>query len=40
VVAADEFHGDNPGLRTWLEGEGIRYVMAVLRDHAAPTGAG
>jgi hypothetical protein len=28
-VAADEAYGDNPGLRRWLEGEGIRYVMAV-----------
>jgi SRSO17 transposase len=39
-VAADEFYGDNPGLRTWLEGEGIRYVMAVSCDHAVPTAAG
>ncbi len=32
-VAADEAYGDNPGLRRWLEGEGIRYVMAVSCDH-------
>lgn len=32
-VAADEAYGDNPGLRQWLQGEGIRYVVAVSRDH-------
>jgi SRSO17 transposase len=39
-VAADEFYGDNPGLRGWLEGQQIRYVMAVSCDHAVPTAAG
>ena len=39
-VAADEFYGDNPGLRGWLEGEGIRYVMAVSCDHPVATAAG
>src|SRR5713226_1948895 len=28
-VAADEVYGQNPGLRSWLEGAGISYVMAV-----------
>jgi SRSO17 transposase len=36
-VAADEFYGDNPGLRGWLESEYIRYVMAVSCDHAVAT---
>jgi SRSO17 transposase len=39
-VAADEFYGDNPGLRGWLEGEQIRYVMAVSCDHPVPTVGG
>jgi SRSO17 transposase len=39
-VAADEFYGDNPGLRGWLEDQRIRYVMAVSCDHAVPTVAG
>jgi SRSO17 transposase len=39
-VAADEFYGDNPGLRHWLEGRQIRYVMAVSCDHAVLTAAG
>jgi SRSO17 transposase len=39
-VAADEFYGDNPGLRGWLESERIRYVMAVSCDHSVPTAAG
>src|SRR5262249_52608723 len=39
-VAADEFYGDNPGLRGWLESERIRYVMAVSCDHPVPTAAG
>jgi SRSO17 transposase len=38
-VAADEFYGDNPGLRGWLEDQRIRYVMAVSCDHAVPTAA-
>jgi len=28
-VAADEVYGQNPGLRSWLEGRPISYVMAV-----------
>jgi SRSO17 transposase len=28
-VAADEVYGQNPGLRAWLEGKAISYVMAV-----------
>jgi len=28
-LAADEVYGQNPGLRSWLEGEDISYVMAV-----------
>ena len=28
-VAGDEVYGGNPGLRSWLEDEGISYVMAV-----------
>jgi SRSO17 transposase len=39
-VAADEFYGDNPGLRGWLEGQRIRYVMAVSCDHPVPTATG
>jgi SRSO17 transposase len=39
-VAADEAYGDNPGLRGWLEGEGIRYVMAVSCDHLVATADG
>src|SRR5262249_6049062 len=39
-VAADEFYGDNPGLRGWLESERIRYVMMVSRDHLVATAAG
>jgi SRSO17 transposase len=39
-VAADEAYGDNPGLRRWLDGEGIRYVMAVSCDHLVATAQG
>ncbi len=39
-VAADEAYGDNPGLRRWLEGEGIRYVVAVSCDHMLATAQG
>jgi SRSO17 transposase len=39
-VAADEFYGDNPGLRGWLDAEQIRYVMAVSCDHPVPTATG
>ncbi len=28
-VAGDEVYGGNPGLRKWLEDEGIGYVMAI-----------
>jgi SRSO17 transposase len=37
---ADEAYGDNPGLRAWLDGEDINYVMAVSCDHqfTTPTG--
>src|SRR6266851_1607648 len=49
--AADEVYGQNPHLRSWLEGEGISYVMAVpcsqdVRDRGGqdarrcPDGAG
>jgi SRSO17 transposase len=39
-VTADEAYGDNGPLRTFLEQEGIAYVLAVARDHlvATPTG--
>jgi len=39
--AADEEFGQNPGLRTYLETEGIAYAMAVCappRDHRALPG--
>jgi SRSO17 transposase len=36
-VAADEFYGDNPGLRGWLESEDLRYVMAVSCNHLVST---
>ncbi len=39
-VAADEAHGDNGPLRTWLEQQHIAYVLAVARDHRVPAGAG
>lgn len=37
---ADEAYGDNPGLRTWLDGEDINYVLAISCDQqfATPTG--
>ena len=37
---ADEAYGDNPGLRDWLDGEDINYVMAVSCDRrfTTPTG--
>jgi SRSO17 transposase len=37
---ADEAYGDNPGLRTWLAGVGLDYVMAISCDHrfTTPTG--
>jgi SRSO17 transposase len=38
--AGDEVYGDNPKLRTRLEGARIRYVLAVSCDHRVPAGAG
>src|SRR5271170_3610187 len=39
-VTADEAYGGNPKLRTWLEEQGIRYVMAVSCDTVIPAAAG
>ena len=39
-VAADEVYGQNPHLRSWLEGEGISYVMAVPCSETFTTAAG
>jgi SRSO17 transposase len=39
-VSGDEVYGSNGPLRTWLEDQKIRYVMAVSRDHQVPAGAG
>src|SRR5712692_2750064 len=39
-VAGDEVYGGNPGLRSWLEGEGISYVMAVACSEMITTAAG
>jgi SRSO17 transposase len=39
-AAADEVYGDNGPLRTWLEKNQVRYVLAVSRDHRIPVGAG
>ncbi len=39
-LAADEVYGQNPGLRSWLEGEGISYVMAVPCSETFATAAG
>jgi hypothetical protein len=39
-VTADEAYGGNPGLRTWLEEQGIPYVMAVSCDAVISTAAG
>ena len=39
-VAGDEVYGCNTALRTWLEEEGISYVLAVSCDHHLPAGAG
>jgi SRSO17 transposase len=38
--AADEVYGQNPGLRTWLEEQEIRYVMAVPCSQQVATAAG
>jgi SRSO17 transposase len=39
-VAADEVYGGNPGLRSWLEGQSIPYVMAVACREMVTTAAG
>lgn len=39
-VAGDEVYGDNGPLRTWLEDQAIRHVMAVSCHHRLPAGAG
>jgi SRSO17 transposase len=39
-VAGDEVYGGNPGLREWLEQEGIRYVMAVACNEMITVPAG
>src|SRR5690348_1285734 len=39
-AAGDEVYGGNPGLRSWLEGESISYVMAVACSEMVTTAAG
>src|SRR5260370_8398 len=39
-VAGDEGYGGNPGVGSWLEGEGIAYVMAVACSEMITTAAG
>jgi SRSO17 transposase len=39
-VAADEVYGNDPALRSMLEGRGVGYVLAVARDHRVRTHAG
>jgi SRSO17 transposase len=39
-VAGDEVYGGNPGLRAWLEEQGIGYVMAVACNEIMPVAAG
>jgi hypothetical protein len=39
-VAGDEVYGGNPGLRSWLEEQGIPYVMAVACGDIIPMAAG
>ena len=39
-VAADEVYGQNPGLRDWLEGQQIGYVMAVPCSELITVAAG
>jgi SRSO17 transposase len=39
-VTGDEVYGGNPGLRGWLEGEGIAYVMAVACSEPVTVPAG
>jgi SRSO17 transposase len=35
---ADEFYGQNPGLRQWLETNDVFYVMATRKDHEVASG--
>ena len=39
-VTADEAYGDNGPLRSYLEGRGIAYVLAVACAHVLATPAG
>ena len=39
-VAGDEVYGSNPGLRSWLEEQGISYVMATACSDVIPMAAG
>ena len=39
-VAGDEVYGGNPKLRSWLEEQGIGYVMAVACNNLVPMAAG
>ena len=39
-VAGDEVYGGNPGLRSWLEEQGIGYVMATACSEIIPMAAG
>ena len=39
-VAGDEVYGGNPGLRSWLEEQGIPYVMATACSNVVPMAAG
>jgi SRSO17 transposase len=39
-VAGDEVYGGNPGLRSWLEEQGIPYVMATACSDIIPMAAG
>ena len=39
-VAGDEVYGGNPGLRSWLEEQGIGYVMATACREIIPMAAG
>ena len=38
-VAGDEVYGGNPGLRSWLEDQGISYVMAMACSDVVPMAA-
>ena len=39
-VSGDEAFGQDPGLRAWLEAEGVSYVLAVGSSHRLPAGSG